>query len=74
VRFEEIKIPDFDECIGLAKAAHAWIPGLQSVGWDVALTPNGPLLLEGNDDWGCRTAQWVMPDFVERFRHLTNYR
>jgi hypothetical protein len=74
VRFEEIDIPDFDECLRLAKAAHAWMPGLQSIGWDVALTPNGPLLLEGNDDWGCRTAQWVMPDFVEQFKNATKPR
>ena len=26
-------------------------PGLNTVGWDVALTPEGPVLIEGNPDW-----------------------
>ena len=24
---------------------------LESIGWDIVITPNGPVILEGNDDW-----------------------
>jgi hypothetical protein len=70
VRFSEVVMPHFKECLELTKAAHALIPSMQSVGWDVAITPQGPILMEGNQDWGARTAYWVMPDFVQEFRKL----
>ncbi|WZU02740.1 hypothetical protein MGH68_07565 [Erysipelothrix sp. D19-032] len=34
--------------IGLAKKAALHIPELGMVGWDVALTKDGPMLIEGN--------------------------
>lgn len=33
-------------------AAHTLLPNLLSVGWDVALTNQGHLILEGNSHWG----------------------
>lgn len=70
VAFSDVVIPYWDECLSLVKRAHAWLPEMFSIGWDVALTPNGPLLLEGNDDWGATTAMWAMPEFVEAFRRV----
>ncbi|HRQ46766.1 MAG TPA: sugar-transfer associated ATP-grasp domain-containing protein [Rhodocyclaceae bacterium] len=69
--FSELAIPYLGESIELAKSAHRWMPDMYSIGWDVAITPNGPLLLEGNDDWGATTPMWVMPDFVPRFLEMT---
>ncbi len=34
----------------LARAAEAFAP-VRTIGWDVALTPAGPVLVEGNPDW-----------------------
>ena len=68
--FSELLIPYLAESIELAKSAHRWMPYMYSIGWDVAITPNGPLLLEGNDDWGATTAMWVMPDFKARFYQM----
>lgn len=31
--------------------------GLHSVGWDVALTENGIMIIEGNDNWDTLGAQ-----------------
>lgn len=35
-------------CLRLAKA----LPSVRSVGWDVAITEDGPLIIEGNCPWG----------------------
>lgn len=45
------KLPFFNELIDLVCALHTAIPELFTIGWDVALTESGPLVLEGNDGW-----------------------
>lgn len=42
------KLPYWNEVIALSKKAHASVAGLQTVGWDVAITDNGPMLVEAN--------------------------
>lgn len=51
-------IPHFAKACALVKRAHALIPEVFSVGWDVVITPGGPLLLEGNDGWSPRALQF----------------
>lgn len=51
-------IPYFAEACALVKRAHALIPEVFSVGWDVVVTLDGPLLLEGNDGWSPRALQF----------------
>jgi hypothetical protein len=46
--FFGFEIPCFFEAIELCKQASKVIPQLGYVGWDVAITPNGPVLVEGN--------------------------
>lgn len=70
-RFLGQEIPYFGRCRELAISAHRQLPGLLSVGWDIAITPDGPLLLEGNDDWGATIAMWLMPNFREQFMART---
>lgn len=45
------KLPFFSELIDLVCTLHVAIPELFTIGWDVALTKDGPLVLEGNDGW-----------------------
>lgn len=73
VRFGATETPWFTKCCDLVAAAHKLIPGMQSVGWDVAIAPEGPVLLEGNDDWGATTALWMMPDFPREFLARTRH-
>jgi Sugar-transfer associated ATP-grasp len=40
-----------EETTALAVAAHERLPVPWSVGWDVAMTPDGPILVEGNSLW-----------------------
>ena len=44
-------IPAFARCLALVDRAHALFPGLRTVGWDVAIAPEGPRIVEANLDW-----------------------
>lgn len=43
------KVPFFEEAINLCKKAALVEPHIRYVGWDVAITTNGPILVEGNE-------------------------
>lgn len=47
-----VKIPYWDEIITMIKKAALEVPTVRSVGWDIAITKDGPTLIEGNDNWG----------------------
>lgn len=47
-QIEGIHIPFWQECLSLVKSAATVVPDVRYVGWDVAITPNGPLIIEGN--------------------------
>lgn len=51
VRFSEFQIPYFEEAKRQAILLHSMLPGLHSVGWDIAIGPDGPIFIEGNDNW-----------------------
>jgi len=45
------RLPFWNElCDLVRRAAAAFVP-LRTIGWDVAITPNGPVLVEGNTYW-----------------------
>ncbi|NJK85376.1 MAG: hypothetical protein HC906_04795 [Bacteroidales bacterium] len=46
--FETFTIPYFDEVKKLVTRAAGLVPSLRLIGWDIAITPNGPILIEGN--------------------------
>lgn len=52
VLFKDFEIPFLEEMKELIIKAHLKFNQIHSVGWDVVLTPNGPILLEGNHNWG----------------------
>jgi hypothetical protein len=45
---EGTRIPHWPEIVPLALRAHGLLGTLATVGWDVAVTPDGPLIVEGN--------------------------
>ena len=51
IRFEGYSIPMYDRVKELVINAHKILYGINSIGWDVAITPHGPVLIEGNDNW-----------------------
>ena len=42
-------IPMWDACVALCEKAALVVPQVGYVGWDVAVTPDGPVLVEGNE-------------------------
>lgn len=46
------KIPYIDEAADLALKMHRGLSSMQAVGWDIAITPQGPMVVEGNSLWG----------------------
>lgn len=51
IKFEDFQIPYFEEVKRQAVYFHSMIPQIHSVGWDIAVGPNGPIFVEGNDNW-----------------------
>jgi hypothetical protein len=44
-------LPDWDKALQNAKAAHRTCSNFVFIGWDIAFTGQGPVLLEGNANW-----------------------
>lgn len=49
--FEGFEIPYFKEAIEMAKDLHSKLYRIHSIGWDIAITPSGPVFIEGNSLW-----------------------
>ena len=52
VKFEGYHLPMINEAKSLVRKAAALMPGLRLVGWDVGFGEDGPLIIEGNSDYG----------------------
>lgn len=52
VEIEGFEIPFFGEALELVCLMHRDWPFFHSLGWDIAFTPEGPLVIEANDQWG----------------------
>ena len=53
------QVPHWDKVKAMCIKAASKYDDNKSVGWDVAIKQDGPLLIEGNHDWGARV--WQMP-------------
>lgn len=49
--FCDFEIPYLKEAQEQAVYFHSMLPGMQSVGWDIAIGEDGPVFIEGNDNW-----------------------
>lgn len=67
VRFSSFTIPHFQECLDIVCKVHRYLYGLHSIGWDVAITENGPVIIEGNDVWDGSFAMNTQENFKSRF-------
>ena len=59
------QLPMVPEAIALAKEAAHEIPQVAHVGWDMAITPTGPAIIEGNDFPGTDLCQ-LAPFYPEK--------
>ena len=55
--FEGLLVPQWNAVIELCRHAARVFSGARSIGWDIALTADGPLIVEANADWGLPSVQ-----------------
>lgn len=51
IKFSEFTIPFVKEVEEQAFHFHSMLKDIQSIGWDVAIGQEGPIFIEGNDNW-----------------------
>lgn len=61
--YRGMRVPLWDEALRLARRAAVAFPMLRTLGWDIAVTPDGPVLLEANAGWG---SLGIAPRWVAR--------
>ena len=69
--FVGFAIPFFEEAVALCQAAARVEPHMRYIGWDVAITPDGPVLVEGNELPGydmCQNAGQTESGILPRFQ------
>ena len=49
IKFSTVKIPYVKEAFDMALKAALEVPEIRYVGWDIAITKNGPVIMEGNE-------------------------
>lgn len=66
------RLPDWDKLASLARLAAIRFLPMRAIAWDIALTPEGPKLVEGNTAWGpyCGRGFWFEAEQFARLRAL----
>jgi hypothetical protein len=68
IRFEGRAVPFYDGAVALCRRAHlALAPDLFLIGWDAAITPRGPIILEANLFPGLRP-DLIRPEDVAAYK------
>lgn len=49
--FENFEIPYFQKAVNMAKELHSKLYRIHSIGWDIAISQEGPVFIEGNSLW-----------------------
>lgn len=58
------RLPFWSEICRHSISAHHELPKVWAIAWDWVITPNGPVLLEGNGGWGLDTPQMQLGGFA----------
>lgn len=59
VVFKDFKIPYYEDAVKLVCQAHTFFYNVRSIGWDVAISELGPVIIEGNDNWEITSIQAI---------------
>lgn len=57
VRFAGCTLPMWDDLVKVCTHAARLFPGVRSIGWDVVIGPEGPIVLEANEEWDLTMVQ-----------------
>jgi len=66
--FEDRKIPYWRDILLLARKAAYLSPDLSSIGWDIAISKDGTILMEGNENWDIVIAQVIDGGYITERR------
>jgi len=75
VKFDGFVIPYFQEAVEAAIKLHKYLYRCHSVGWDITITENGPMFIEGNGWWeisGIQAVQGGMKKQIEKYFNINN--
>lgn len=67
VKFGGMRIPFWDELLATAKEFHKFFYGIPSIGWDIAITPEGFVFTETGEDWEIPVYQVTHGGLRKRF-------
>lgn len=69
VAFKDKIVPEWRKTIDYVKSLHELFYDIHSIGWDICLTDDGPVIIEGNDNWDTIDAQFYRPgkDIFDRY-------
>ena len=67
-------LPLVPEAVRLAQQVHLDMGGPRSIGWDLALTPSGPCVVEGNSHWSGAMYMAIDPGFKARYVEMADVR
>jgi hypothetical protein len=67
IRFDGHRVPHIEAAVSAVTRFHADLPSIHSIGWDVAITPAGPVVIEANDHWNVELHMLTDPGFAQRF-------
>lgn len=70
IKFDGLRLPDFEEAIEGAKMLHYRLKEIPIIGWDIAFTPEGPLFIEGNDNMEVSLNQTVNGGLKHEFEKI----
>lgn len=69
IKFEDFTIPFIKEAVEQAKYFHSFLD-LHSIGWDIAIGEDGPIFIEGNDNWEINGPQSCNRGLAKEFHSL----
>ncbi len=58
-KIDGVQLPDWEQAVQLCIMAHTPLVSCPAIGWDIAFTAEGPLLIEGNLPFGIELTQFV---------------
>ena len=70
VIFDGYVIPFMNEAVNEACRFHEILNGVHSIGWDIAITEDGPCFIEGNDNWELSLMQISNHGLQKEFEQL----
>lgn len=68
--FSNFQVPMYKEALDLACTAHRAFYGIRAIGWDIALTENGPVFIEGNDNFEISLQQACDRPLKKEWKHV----